>query len=75
MQTKKWQIILVIAALTVLASGAVWILTQNQEEVCSERGMAGECLPEGKCAAPNDAIVSCEKLRQNPEKTDWFGNE
>jgi hypothetical protein len=32
------------------------------------------CPSGNKCVAPNDALVDCEKLRQNPVKTDWVGS-
>lgn len=25
----------------------------------------------GMCVAPNDGMIACDKLRQNPGKTDW----
>ena len=27
------------------------------------------------CIAPNDARVSCDELRENPSKTDWWDGE
>lgn len=77
MQIKKRQVTLVVVTviLLVIVAGIAWTLTNRAPETCTERGMTGKCLPEGRCVAPNDAIVSCEKLQQNPTKTDWFGNE
>lgn len=65
-----WALIAIILGL----AGGWALYSRNASGKCYET-VGGGCLPRGKCAAPNDAIVDCEKLRQNPTKTDWLGNE
>lgn len=71
----KKHLTIIITAIVVLVITVVWVQSYRASTVCKQTSLSGECLPEGKCSAPNDAIVDCEKLKQNPTKTDWLGNE
>ncbi len=67
---KHLRTILLISISILLVFGFLFYQHSGQVENC-ERGMNGKCLPAGKCVAPNDAVVSCKALKQNPSKTDW----
>ncbi len=55
--TKQKILIIAIAALVLIGGVLGWYL------------LSGKSVK--KCVAPNDALVDCELLRQNPTKTDW----
>lgn len=56
--------------IVVLLAVSAFAVYQHNKTPC-ETAMSGGCLPEGLCHAPNDALVSCEELRANPNKSDW----
>jgi uncharacterized protein YneF (UPF0154 family) len=59
--TKRKILIIAIAALAVIGIVLGWYFVSGKST--------------NKCVAPNDAIVDCELLRQNPTKTDWPGDK
>lgn len=58
-----------LALVLIVGIAAVVILQRNNK--CDVMA----CASGDRCVAPNDAIVSCEELRKNPTKTDWWGSE
>jgi len=55
-----------LAVISLVALGAliiaVFAVHHNRPCVLDDRG---ECLPAGKCVAPNDAIVDCTQLNSD----------
>jgi len=74
MKDKRKLVIIIFAAILLVAGAGSYLIYRSSHRLCYDT-MDGGCLPAGQCAAPNDAIVDCEKLRQNPTKTDWTGGE
>lgn len=58
MNKKRSAIIVAVVLFLVGAALAWWyVASRNQDK---------------KCVAPNDDLLSCDALRQNPTKTDWI---
>ena len=68
---KNKKLIIIAVAILVVIVGIVAVVLAQQNNKCD----AVACASGDKCVAPNDAIVSCEELRKNPTKTDWWGSE
>ena len=68
---KRKKIVLIIVLMVLVFAAALYYQTQRDSNDCD----AIACASDGKCVAPNDAVVNCERLRQNSTKTDWLGKE